>query len=118
VRTLANYQVNGASDAATPGAGNCCARFQAPRNPDQYLSLSELRGRRVILSFYPADWSPVCGDQITLYNQAREEFHKYDAEILGRRFAAVPAAIPDVTVEVTPLNLYNELSTVQLDGAA
>jgi peroxiredoxin len=51
--------------------------------PDQYLSLSELRGRRVILSFYPADWSPVCGDQITLYNQVREEFHKYDAEILG-----------------------------------
>src|SRR5437588_6292451 len=29
--------------------------------PDQNLSLGELRDRRVILSFYPADWSPVCG---------------------------------------------------------
>jgi peroxiredoxin len=47
------------------------------------LSLSELRGRRVILSFYPADWSPVCGDQITLYNQVRPEFQNYGAEILG-----------------------------------
>ena len=51
--------------------------------PDQYVSLSELRGWRVILSFYPADWSPVCGDQITLCTQVREEFHKYDAEIIG-----------------------------------
>ena len=41
-----------------------------------------------------------------------------DLDALSRRFAAVPAAIPDVTVEVTPLNLYNELSTVQLVGAA
>ena len=41
-----------------------------------------------------------------------------DLDALSRRFAAGPAAIPDVTVEVTPLNLYNELSTVQLVGAA
>ena len=34
--------------------------------PDQTLSLSELRGRPVILAFYPADWSPVCGDQMAL----------------------------------------------------
>src|SRR5690242_5117107 len=41
-----------------------------------------------------------------------------DLDALSRRFSAVPAAIPDVTVAVTPLNLYNELSTVQLVGAA
>ena len=41
-----------------------------------------------------------------------------DLDMLNRRFAAVPAAIPDVTVEVAPLHLYDELSTVQLIGAA
>src|SRR3954447_17393155 len=41
-----------------------------------------------------------------------------DLETLGRRFAPHPAAIPDITVEVAPLHLYDELSTVQLVGAA
>ena len=41
-----------------------------------------------------------------------------DLDELGRRFAPHPAAIPDITVEVAPLHLYDELSTVQLVGAA
>jgi peroxiredoxin len=45
--------------------------------------LSEFRGHPVILVFYPADWSPVCGDQVTLYNEMLSEFREYDAEILG-----------------------------------
>ena len=63
--------------------GTTAPDFRLRVTPDQDLSLSELRGQRVILSFYPADWSPVCGDQITLYNQIRPEFEKYGAEILG-----------------------------------
>ncbi|HKF40157.1 MAG TPA: redoxin domain-containing protein [Candidatus Acidoferrum sp.] len=51
--------------------------------PDQTLSLNELRGRPVILAFYPADWSPVCGDQMALYNEMLAEFQKYGAELLG-----------------------------------
>src|SRR6202021_2371482 len=51
--------------------------------PDQKLSLSELRGRPVILAFYPADWSPVCGDQMALYNEVLPEFQKHNAELLG-----------------------------------
>ena len=47
------------------------------------LSLSELRGKPVILAFYPADWSPVCGDQMALYNEILPEFQKYGAELLG-----------------------------------
>lgn len=50
---------------------------------DQTLSLSDLRGRPVILAFYPADWSPVCGDQMSLYNEVLPEFHKFGAELLG-----------------------------------
>lgn len=51
--------------------------------PDQNLSLSELRGRRVVIAFYPADWSPVCGDQMALYNEVLPEIHSRNAQLLG-----------------------------------
>jgi peroxiredoxin len=51
--------------------------------PDQFISLSELRGRPVILAFYPADWSPVCGDEMVLYNELLPEFQRFNAELLG-----------------------------------
>lgn len=50
---------------------------------DQTLSLSEFRGRPVIIAFYPADWSPVCSDQMALLNEILPEFHKYQAELFG-----------------------------------
>ncbi len=51
--------------------------------PDQKISLLELRGRPVILAFYPADWSPVCGDQMAVYNEILPEFEKHNAELMG-----------------------------------
>jgi|SRR4029079_743459 peroxiredoxin len=57
--------------------------FKLNVTPDQSLSLSELSGKPVILAFYPADWSPVCGDQMALYNEVLPEFEKYGAEVLG-----------------------------------
>jgi len=57
--------------------------FTLHSTPDQAVSLSEFRGRPVILAFYPADWSPVCGDQMALYNQILPEFSEYDAELMG-----------------------------------
>src|SRR5882724_12838513 len=51
--------------------------------PDQSVSLSELRGRPVVLAFYPADWSPVCGDQMALYNEMLPEFKNLGAELIG-----------------------------------
>jgi peroxiredoxin len=51
--------------------------------PDQKLSLNELRGKPVIMVFYPADWSPVCGDQLAVLNQVLPEFKKFEAELLG-----------------------------------
>jgi peroxiredoxin len=64
-------------------AGTVAPNFTLRVTPDQDLTLSDLRGRPVILAFYPADWSPVCGDQVTLYNEILPEFHKHDAELLG-----------------------------------
>lgn len=57
--------------------------FTLPFAPHQVLSLSELRGKPVILAFYPADWSPTCGDQMGLYNEVLPEFQKFGAELLG-----------------------------------
>jgi peroxiredoxin len=51
--------------------------------PREMFSLSELRGKPVIIAFYPADWSPTCGDQIGLYNEILPEFQKFGAELLG-----------------------------------
>jgi len=57
--------------------------FLLHATPDQSVSLSSLRGRPVVLAFYPADWSPVCGDQMALYNEVLPEFHRFNAELLG-----------------------------------
>ncbi|HEY4937365.1 MAG TPA: redoxin domain-containing protein [Puia sp.] len=57
--------------------------FELDALPDQKLALHELRGKNVILAFYPADWSPVCSDQMALYNEMRRYFVKYNAELLG-----------------------------------
>ncbi|MGD0732995.1 MAG: redoxin domain-containing protein [Terracidiphilus sp.] len=64
-------------------AGTAAPDFSLHVTPDQKLSLSELRGKPVILAFYPADWSPVCGDQMALYNEILPEFHKHGAELIG-----------------------------------
>ena len=75
-----------ATPAHTPAIlapGTRAPDFALNATPDQILRLSELRGRPVILVFYPADWSPVCGDQVALYNEILPEFREYGAEILG-----------------------------------
>src|SRR5260370_26966019 len=64
-----------------PGAQ--APEFALPSTPDQKVSLSDSRGRPVILAFYPADWSPVCGDQMSLYNEVLPEFKRFGAELLG-----------------------------------
>ena len=45
--------------------------------------LSEFRGQPVILAFYPEDWSPVCSDQLALYQAVLPEFRKFNAELMG-----------------------------------
>ncbi|HWE62711.1 MAG TPA: redoxin domain-containing protein [Chloroflexota bacterium] len=57
--------------------------FTLHSTPDQMVSLSDFRGQPVILAFYPADWSPVCGDQMSLYNEVLPEFRRFGANLLG-----------------------------------
>jgi peroxiredoxin len=66
-----------------PQLGEPAPDFTLHSTPDQTVSLSELRGRPVVLAFYPADWSPVCGDQMSLYNEVLPEFARFGAELMG-----------------------------------
>ena len=69
---------------ATPlPPGTQAPDFTLRATPDQSVSLRELRGKPVVLALYPADWSPVCGDQMALYNEVLPEFHKHKAAIVG-----------------------------------
>jgi peroxiredoxin len=63
--------------------GTLAPDFELNCTPDQKLKLSELRGKKIILAFYPADWSPVCSDQMTLYNEALKLFSRHNAQVLG-----------------------------------
>jgi peroxiredoxin len=64
-------------------AGTRAPEFSLHSTPDQTVALSEFIGQPVVLAFYPADWSPVCGDQMALYNEILPEFQRLGAELLG-----------------------------------
>jgi peroxiredoxin len=71
-------------DIATPLPPDTMAPdFELLSTPNQKVRLSDLRGRPVILAFYPADWSPVCTDQMALYQEVKPEFERHDALLLG-----------------------------------
>jgi len=63
--------------------GAAAPDFDLHCTPDQRLKLQDLKGKRVILAFYPADWSPVCSDQMAVYNEARKLFQQHNAEVIG-----------------------------------
>jgi peroxiredoxin len=66
-----------------PAAGQPAPDFTLHSTPDQTVSLLQLRGHPVVLAFYPADWSPVCGDQMALYNELLSEFRRFHATVIG-----------------------------------
>jgi peroxiredoxin len=81
-----NKDINGSQNQNPKGAleaGAPAPNFTLASTPDQKVSLEDFRGRPVILAFYPADWSPVCGDQIALYNEILPEFRRFGAELFG-----------------------------------
>ena len=80
---LKNYERKYTEMSQILPPGTKAPDFTLHVTPDQTVSLSEFRGRPVILAFYPADWSPVCGDQMALYNEVLPEFQKHGAELMG-----------------------------------
>jgi peroxiredoxin len=69
------------SHALDPGTP--APEFDLPATPDRSVALADFRGRPVAMAFYPADWSPVCTDQMALYNEVLPEFQRLGADIVG-----------------------------------
>ncbi len=71
------------TDGSFLGPGRMAPNFSLNSTPDQKVSLEDFRGQPVVLAFYPADWSPVCTDQLSLYAEVMPEFKKHNAELLA-----------------------------------
>jgi peroxiredoxin len=65
------------------GPGTKAPDFTLHTTPDQTVSRADFRGRPVVLVFYPADWSPVCSDEMALFNEVLPEFRRLRAELMG-----------------------------------
>jgi peroxiredoxin len=78
---MTNASVQAGATPLPPGTE--APEFELPATPDQRLSLADFRGRPLILAFYPEDWSPVCSDQLALYQELLPEFQRFDAELVG-----------------------------------
>ena len=76
--------------------------FSLHVTPDQRLSLTDLAGKPVVLAFYPADSSPVCGDQMSLYNEALPEFEKTD---MAPRSLASLSIVSGVTMPLQSITI-------------
>jgi peroxiredoxin len=57
--------------------------FELPDQDGNKVSLSALRGERVVLVFYPLDFSPVCTDQLNVYQEVLPELEERGATVLG-----------------------------------
>jgi peroxiredoxin len=76
---LSGTQTSSGALAGPLPAGTPAPDFSLRSTDDEVVTLGSLRGRPVILAFYPNDWSPVCGDQMGLYNEILPEFQRFGA---------------------------------------
>jgi peroxiredoxin len=86
MKNSARTTVSGKRAAAPRGLlkpGTRAPDFTLPTTPDQRVSLHDFHNRPVILVFYPADWSPVCSDELALFNEVLPEFRRCGAELLA-----------------------------------
>lgn len=63
--------------------GTRAPAFELYAAANKKIRLADFEGKLVILAFYPADWSPVCSDQMALYNETLKLFRKFNAELIG-----------------------------------
>ena len=66
-----------------PRPGTSAPDFVLPDQHGKPLRLADLKGRNVILVFYPADWSPVCTNELVLFQEMLDEIRGYDAEVVA-----------------------------------
>jgi peroxiredoxin len=57
--------------------------FTLPDHDGQQVSLADFHGQTVVLAFYPADFSPVCTDQLSIYQEVLGELEERGVKLLG-----------------------------------
>lgn len=72
-----------AREASILRAGVAAPDFTLRAGPGREFRLAEQLGHPVVLAFYPADWSPVCGDQLALYNEVLGMIGDHGATLAG-----------------------------------
>jgi peroxiredoxin len=65
------------------GVGEQAPDFTLRDQDGEKISLSDYRGRKVMLVFYPGDFSPVCGDQLSIYQEVKPEIAEKGVELVG-----------------------------------
>jgi peroxiredoxin len=75
--------MSGAAESSGLPVGTTAPDFTLPDANGQAVSLSDFRGRPVVLVFYPLDWSPGCSRQLELYQQELAEFEARGAAVIG-----------------------------------
>jgi peroxiredoxin len=64
-------------------AGEPAPDFTLRDQDGKDVSLSDFKGRKVLLVFYPMDFSPVCSDQLSIYQEVKPEIAEKGVEMLG-----------------------------------
>lgn len=64
-------------------AGEPAPAFTLRNQDGEQVSLSDYRGRRVLLVFYPLDFSPVCSDQLSIYQEVKPQIAEKGVELVG-----------------------------------
>ena len=64
-------------------AGTRAPDFSLPDQDGNQVSLSDFAGRKLVLAFYPLDFSPVCTDQLSLYQEVLSELEAAGAALVG-----------------------------------
>ncbi len=64
-------------------AGETAPDFTLRNQDGEKVTLSEMRGRKVLLVFYPSDFSPVCSDQLSVYQEVIPQITATETTVLG-----------------------------------
>jgi peroxiredoxin len=65
------------------GVGQPAPDFTLRGNDDKDHKLSDLKGKNVVLAFYPLDFSPVCTNEHVCFRDDLTQFQSLNAEVLG-----------------------------------
>jgi peroxiredoxin len=64
-------------------AGQPAPDFTLKNQDGDEVSLTDFRGKRVLLVFYPFDFSSVCSDQLSVYDEVRSQFEEQGVTVVG-----------------------------------